>query len=187
MGEAVLKIKPVAFEEYLQTEPDSPVKREYVDGQLHALAGAGDTHSRIVTNLIGHLWGAARGGDCRVYASDMKLQIRTQTIHRFYYPDVMVTCYPEDNHEFYKVSPCLIAEVLSPSTRNVDKREKLLAYQGVPTLQSYLLIEPGECYVEHYRRDEEGAWWYHELRGSGTVKLVCPELELSLADIYEGL
>ena len=38
-------------------------------------------------------------------------------------------------------SPCLIVEVLSESTARIDRREKLLAYQSLPSLQAYLLVE----------------------------------------------
>ncbi len=62
-------------EEYLASEPTSPVKREYVHGRVYALAGASDRHVRLVTNLVGLLWLSARGTGCRVYASDMKLWV----------------------------------------------------------------------------------------------------------------
>ena len=186
MGEAVLKLQPLSEEAYLSHELHSALKHEYVDGQIYALAGAADRHNRVSMNIAGHLWGASRGGPCRVYTNDMKVRIQTDLTSRFYCPDVMVTCDPNDTEDFFKTSPCLIAEVLSPSTQGTDRREKLFAYQSVPSLNYYLIVDPDERFVELYRRDERG-WWYHEFRGDGVVKLGCPQLELSLAQIYEGL
>ena len=186
MGEAVLKLQPLSEEAYLSAERCSALKHEYVDGQVYALAGAADRHNLISMNIAGYLWGASRGGPCRVYSSDMKVRVQNDLTSRFYYPDVMVTCDPDDTEDYFKVSPCLIAEILSPSTQGTDRREKLFAYQSVPSLNYYLIVEPDERFVELYRRDAQG-WWYHEFREDGVLKLECPKLELSLAQIYEGL
>ena len=186
MGEAVLKLQPLSEEDYLSAERCSAIKHEYVDGHVYALAGAADRHNLVSMNIAGRLWQASRGGPCRVYTSDMKVRIQTDITSRFYYPDVMVTCDPADTEDYFKTLPCLIAEVLSPSTRGTDRREKLFAYQSIPNLDYYLIVDPDERLVELYRRDERG-WWYHEFRGDGVVKLGCPGLELSLEHIYEGL
>jgi len=187
MGEAALKLKPVSTEEYLRSEEYSPVKREYVDGWVCALAGVRDRHNRVAGNVYFRLRQAIGVGACRAYVSDIKLRIRTERGERFYYPDVMVTCDPKDTHDLYKVSPCLLVEVLSPSTEGSDRREKLFAYQTLPTLRDYLIVDPEARYVERYRRDEEDGWWYHEYRESGTLKLPYVGFELTLDDIYEGL
>lgn len=186
MGEAVLKLQPLSEEVYLDTERHSSVKHEYVDGQVYALAGAADRHNRIAGNLFFRLRGAAGVEPCRVYMNDMKVRIQNDLTSRFYYPDVMVTCDPDDTEDYFKTSPCLLAEVLSPSTQGTDRREKLLAYQSIPSLTHYLIVEPEMRFVELYRRDERG-WWYHEFRNDGVVKLGCPVLELPLEHIYEGL
>ena len=86
-----------------------------------------------------------------------------------------------------KPSPSLLVEVMSPSTASVDRREKLLAYQGIPELRDYLIVSAEERYLERYRRDPEEGWWYHEYRRDGTVKLPYLGLNLTLDDIYEGL
>ena len=190
MGEAVLKLQPLSAENYLDNERQSTVRHEYVDGQVYALAGAADRHNLIAGNIFFRLRGAAGVNPCRVYMNDMKVRIQTDLTSRFYYPDVMVTCDPDDTEDYFKTSPCLIAEVLSPSTQGVDRREKLLAYQSIPSLEYYLIVEPDERFVELYRFEKQGdarGWWYHEFRGDGVVKLGCPKLELPLDDIYEGL
>ena len=187
MGEAALKLKALSSEDYLCEEATRALKHEYVDGQVYALAGATDRHNRVVTNISGHLWLATRGRACSTYTSDMKLRVQTELAHRFYYPDVMVTCAEGDAHELYKIAPSLLVEVMSPSTASVDRREKLLAYQNIPELRDYLIVSAGKRYLERYRRDDTEGWWYHEYRQDGTVKLPYLNLELTLDDIYEGL
>ena len=42
--------------------------------------------------------------------------------------------------------------------------------------------------VECHWRDEAGRWWQAEAVGpEGVVPVPCPEVELTLAQIYEGL
>ncbi len=174
----------MSVEEYLRSEAASPVKREYVAGRVYALAGASDRHVRLVTNLVGLLWWAARGTPCRVYASDMKLRVGPD---RFYYPDVMVVCDPEDREEYYKTRPCFVAEVLSPATEATDRREKLVAYQSLESLGGYLLASSEEPAVDYYWRDHSGQWWRSELRGAGSFRVDCLGAEIRLEDLYEGL
>lgn len=186
MGEAALELKKVSAEQYLAEEQARAYKCEYVDGQVYAFAGATDRHNRVIMNVSGHLWTATRRGPCQTYTTDMKLRIQTNLTHRFYYPDVMVACKEGDTHQLYKTAPSLLVEVMSPSTVNTDRREKLPAYQSIPELHDYLVIDPDERYVERYRRDAE-SWWVHEYRDDGVIKLPYLGLELTLNDIYEGL
>lgn len=187
MGEAALKLGALSAAQYLVEEQARPYKCEYVDGQVYAFAGATDRHNRVVTNVSGHLWVATRQGPCQAYSSDMKLRVRTDFTHRFYYPDVIVVCEQGDADKLYKVAPSLLVEVISPSTASTDRREKRVAYQSIPELGDYLIIDPDERYAEHYRRDAEEGWWYHEYREDGVIALPYLNLELTLNDIYEGL
>ena len=119
-------------DEYLEGEVHAVVRHEYVDGEVYAIAGAGEQHNRIALNIAFQLRSSARGGQCGVFMSDMKLRINSG--ERFYYPDVMLVCHGTDDNTHYKESPCLIAEVLSPSTEATDRREKWLAYKDINSL-----------------------------------------------------
>jgi Uma2 family endonuclease len=56
----------IGIENYLAGELLSPVRHEYVAGQVYAMAGAGERHHRIALNLAYQLRAAARGGPCGV-------------------------------------------------------------------------------------------------------------------------
>ena len=125
-------------EQYLQMEEHSIVKHEYVDGQILAMAGASDAHVTIAGNLFTLLRSHVRGSGCRVYISDMKARI--ESLNRFYYPDVMVTCDPNDQETpTYKRFPILIVEVLSESTEAFDRGDKFADYQEITSLHEYVL------------------------------------------------
>jgi Uma2 family endonuclease len=103
-----------------------------------------------------------------------------------YYPDVQVVCDPADTEQMYTTSPCVVVEVLSPSTASIDLREKVLAYRRIESLQAYVIVYRDERRVMRHYRDG-GTWWDAELSGEGIVPFPCPELELTLAEIYRGL
>jgi len=181
---ALTPVPLLGVDDYLRLEEASTTRHEYVGGELYGLAGASDRHNRICLNIAARLWAAARGGPCRVYTSDMMLRVAEDV---FYYPDVQVVCDPEDGEQGYESRPCLVVEVLSPSTEAIDRREKLLAYRRLSSLRAYVLVYRDERRVARYWREEQDAWWPAEVHGEGRVPFPCPELELSLAEIYEGL
>jgi len=176
-------------EAYLEAEKLSEIRHEYLAGTVHAMSGASRRHNRI-TGAIYRLLAdrlAGRGGPCEVYMEGVKVRIRTAINEFFYYPDVMLGCDPEDRHEFYLEKPSLIFEVLSPSTDQIDRREKLLAYQTIPSLDHYLIVSQDERRVEWIRR--EGKAWTAELLEAAGDRLVFEQhgIELTLAEIYEGI
>ena len=144
-------------DEYLNMEVESPVKHEYIDGQIYAMAGASDPHVTIALNLATLLRSHVRGSGCRVYISDMK--VRIESLNRFYYPDVLVTCDSRDlETATYKRFPTLIVEVLSDSTEAFDRGDKFADYQALESLREYILINTKRQRVECFRRNDEGLW-----------------------------
>ena len=172
--------------DYLAGEQLSEIRHEYIAGQVYAMAGAGEAHNRISLNLAFHLRAATRGTPYAVFVSDMK--VRLEQHDTFYYPDVLLTCEPTDRESLYKTAPCLIAEVLSPSTELTDRREKLLAYRSLPALRYYLLVAQDRPQVELYRRDADGGW-QHAVLTEGLLAFDCGglDLRLTLADLYEDV
>lgn len=171
--------------EYLDGEPLSDIRHEYVDGEIYAMAGAGEAHNLIAGNVFSKLRNLVRGGPCRVFISDMKLHVATW--NAFYYPDVMVICDPGDAQSLYKQNPSLVVEVLSPSTESIDRREKMLAYRTLPSLREYLLIAQDRRHVELYRRAADDSWMLTTLAEAGTVPLDCVQASLTLDEVYEDV
>ena len=181
------KHQVISIDEYLEGELRSDIRHEYLGGEVYAMAGAGEKHNRIAGNLFFHLRAASRGKACGVFINDMKLRIDASDA--FYYPDVLVSCDPADTQPLFKSLPCLLVEVLSPSTEVIDRREKLLAYRKLPTLRHYLLVSQEQRAVQWHQRDADGQWLISDLQGSGVLVLDCPGLAVtvSLDDIYEDV
>jgi Uma2 family endonuclease len=176
----------LSVEEYLELEKTSSVKHEYVAGEIHAMTGASGRHNRIAGNIFAALWNAARGGACRVFQSDMKVRAADDV---FYYPDILVACdEPPEDPYYVEPGPCLVVEVVSPSTEATDRREKLAAYKRMPTLKAYLIVFQERQWVERHFRDEDGVWHKADLVDEGRFPVPCPpDAWLSLDEVYEGL
>jgi Uma2 family endonuclease len=184
MAERVTPHHPLTIEEYLKLEESATIRHEYVGGEVFAMVGATKRHNRIIGNIFGRLWEAARGGDCRVYSESVKLRVADDVI---YYPDVMVACGPEGDDPLIEDDPCLVVEVVSPSTETTDRREKLAAYKRMPGLRAYLIVSQGRRWVESHLRSDDGVWRRGDLVDEGRFPVPCPETDFSLAEIYEGL
>lgn len=187
MGMAEPAFQRMSVEEYLRTEPDSPVKREYVNGFVYPLrgqAGTSDAHDSILGNIFFRLFPLARAVGCRAYTADMR--VRSADGSSYFYPDATVTCEPRREDARFKVAPCLLVEVLSRSTAHNDRNAKYHAYTALPSLQTYLIAEQRERRVYVYQRTE-GGWQMTEYAGEGTIPLPCLNAELSLDDVYDGV
>jgi Uma2 family endonuclease len=183
MSEAY-QIEPISVEEYLRLEETSEIRHEYVGGYLYAMTGASWRHNKIINNFNTRIFDSADDQGCLVGTSEVKLQVSESVI---YYPDLLVSCDPEDRNAYVARSPCLVVEVLSPSTERTDRREKLLSYVQIPTLRAYLVVHQDKRLVERNWRDNETDAWRTQLISGGVVPLPCPDVELTVEDIYRKL
>ena len=165
--------------EYLDWENQQEIRHELVDGYLYAMTGASLRHDEIAMNLAAALHAHLAGGLCRVYKSDIKVQVA----NNFYYPDIIVRCGDGQPmiSEFSLVDPKVIIEVLSPSTQRFDRGDKRLAYQQIPSLTDYVLVSQDAQFVEHFSGDGSVV----TLRDNGELlSLESLQFSIQLADIY---
>jgi len=176
---AVLKDNPISVEDYLQGELISDIKHEYIDGHVYAMAGASTNHGRIASNVSGELRQHLKNLPCDVLIADFKVNVNR---HKFFYPDVVVICDSNNADVYYTEKPLLIVEVLSNSTQRKDRTLKRLAYQSLPSLQEYVLIEQDFVDVEVSRRSVN--WDSHHYFLSDEVYFESLDLKLLVTEIY---
>jgi len=181
MGLAKLKTK-ITVDEYLESERLSPVKREYVDGEVYAMAGGTDNHNLIAGDLYVLLVNHLRNSICQPFIGDIKVQVAR---HVYYYPDLLVSCEENPPDPYFRNQPVLIVEVSSPSTERVDRTEKLLYYLQMPSLREYVLIDQHRMNVEIHRREANGGWiTYYFNENADNVELTSVDLSIPLVDLY---
>ena len=102
-------------------------------------------------------------------------------------PDVGVDCGQRDPDGYKAEAPRLVAEVLSPSTRDFDSIGKLAEYRNVAGLDYILFVEPNEPLVRTWTRD--GLEWRESRLTDLDATLDLPTLaaSLPLRTIYEGV
>lgn len=174
-------------EEYLQIERISPIKHEYLQGQIVAMAGASKAHVIITGNLSALMVNHLRGTSCISYSTDIK--VRLPTLNLFYYPDLAVTCDEQDrnSNEDFILHPKLIIEILSNSTEAFDRGDKFADYKTIPELEEYLLVHQHQVLVERFHRRTDSLWVPHIYRAGDQVDLVSIKLSFAIASLYETL
>jgi Uma2 family endonuclease len=146
-------------QEYLDFERSSPLRHEYADGELFAMAGGTLEHSAIAANILGELRNALRGRGCRVLTSDMRIKIAAT--RRYVYPDGAVICARpefEDEQRDTLLNPRVIVEVLSDSSEAYDRGDKFAQYRTLPSLEEYVLASQKAPRIEVFTRQPDGSW-----------------------------
>jgi Uma2 family endonuclease len=174
-----------AIEEYLRLEEYSNVKHEYHDGQIYAMAGGTPEHGAMAMRVGAALVGQLRGQRCSVYSSDVRVRVVSTGLDT--YPDLSVVCGEEQRDTEDRnaiINPIVLVEVLSPSTEEYDRGEKLEHYHKIASLQEVVLVSHRETRVDVWRREESGAWRARSFGAGETAHLSSIECTLDIDELY---
>jgi Uma2 family endonuclease len=174
-------------EDYLEIERISPIKHEYLQGQMVAMAGASKAHVIITGNLSALLVNHLRGIGCIPYASDMK--VRLPALSLFYYPDLAVTCDDRDRRsdEDFILHPKLVIEVLSDSTEAFDRGDKFADYKSILEFEEYVLIHQKQILVEQFQRKSDNLWMPQIYRAGDAIEFSSIGFSCPTAALYENV
>lgn len=180
---ALLKLKTkISVEDYLESEKISPVRHEFVEGEVFAMAGTSNNHSRICINITTALSNHLRDSKCEPFAGETKVRVTKKV---YYYPDILVSCDEDDEDSYFRNNPILTIEVTSPSTEHIDRREKLLFYQQMPSVQEYAIVSQNKMKAEVHRRQSNGGWiTYYFDESDAEIEFQSVKLTLPITEIY---
>ncbi|MFO5526512.1 MAG: Uma2 family endonuclease [Cuspidothrix sp.] len=173
-------------QEFLEWEELQEIKYEYLDGEVFAMTGGTIPHSAIALNLASALKSHLRGSQCFALMSDAKVGISEKGY--FFYPDVVLSCHPQDKQaiKFFQF-PCLIVEVLSPSTEGYDRGKKFEQYRKISTLQEYVLIDSQKIGLDCFRLNDRGFWELHPFVEGEEVHFTSVDFRFPLSLVYEDV
>src|SRR4051794_36883964 len=137
MTMAAEELSWASFEEYLLREQAASRRHEFVGGRVYVMAGGSERHDLVTGLVYERLPPRARREGCRPFTSNRLVRAGDAG----YYPDVLIVC-GNAVDRLYENDAALIVEVSSPSTVDVDRREKAAAYAQLPSLRLYILIDP---------------------------------------------
>jgi Uma2 family endonuclease len=128
------------YADYRRLEGESPLKLEYSDGEIFAMAGGTPEHGALAMQFV-RLISARLPVSCTVYSSDVKIRVAASDLAT--YPDVSIVCGPaahaaDDPNAI--TNPRFLVEVTSPSTEDYDRGEKLSQYKQLASLEAVFLV-----------------------------------------------
>jgi Uma2 family endonuclease len=175
----------MTFAEFIAWENAQPERHEFYRGETFAMVGGSARHNRVILNLASRIGDHLTGTPCQVFAESMKVQLADDGI---LYPDVMVTCGKADAGDEQTITdPKLVIEVLSPSTKGYDKRDKFILYRSLASLREYALIDPAERRVEVFTLAEAGAWLLTDQTKAATLTLGSIDFKLPMELLFRGV
>ena len=165
-------------------------KWQLIEGSLYAMAGGAIRHARIISSLAFALHRRLQGGACEVFIAHANV-VHEETYFSSY-PDVLVRWgAPPLDLEREITDPTACFEVLSPSTKRLDRGGKLLAYHQTPSLRHAVLVFAEEVRIEAWTRVEGGepnAFLETVLRRRGDLlDLEALGVSIPLEEIYAGV
>lgn len=178
-------VSSMSVAEFFRWQEHQPERYELVGGQpLRMMAGARTAHNTIVINLLSELRTQLRGSGCYPLNGDSSLETYPGQIRR---PDGGIDCGPYDPEGLKATAPRMVAEVLSPSTRDFDTFDKVREYQSVAGLDYIVLIEPNAPEAVMWVRSGEG--WTVERAAGLDAELAMPGIgvTLRLSELYDGV
>jgi Uma2 family endonuclease len=159
--------------QFLDWRPEE-LRAEWVDGEVILVAPANDGHDSLeiwLTAILKLFLDESELGELR---SDMFVRFAQR--HRLRVPDLMVIA--NDHRDRIRQTiiegpPDVIFEIISPDSRNRDRRAKYLEYEAVG-VREYWIIDPlvqrVDCYVLHgkaYQQTNEIKGWLPSVVLSG--------------------
>jgi Uma2 family endonuclease len=173
-------------EEYFAWEEQQLERHEYIGGEVYAMTGGTVNHSEVAMNFGVLLKTHLQGRGCKTLNSDCRVNIVRS--NDYVHPDVSVTCDDRDKTTpQYITYPCLIIEVLSPSTASYDRGDKFTMYRRNPVLQDYVLASADKMSIDLFHKDEQGKWDILNYQAGELVELASIDLSFPIEDVYQEI
>jgi Uma2 family endonuclease len=189
MSEAILtepSVTTVEFDAFLDSQQDDS-SWELVAGRIVAMTNPTEVHEQMASNIGAPLKLAMDPIGCPVYQGGIGVQ-RSDLPNGTYRmrPDVVVRCGRLGTRNFI-TDPLVVVEVLSPSTIDVDRGDKLHFYKAQPTLRHIVLVYQDQMRTEHYRKTDEG--WPLEVltKPDDLLNFEAVRFNIKLEQVYFGV
>jgi Uma2 family endonuclease len=153
---------PTTPDEFLRWEGGGDFRWELVDGEAIRLPKDGTrAHATIAASLVIEIM--EKVDESEFLAGTSLLAVKTPAGIRM--PDVVVDIAGGDGSALSAIAPVLIAEIISPWSRERDLGDKSTDYGGIPSLRHYLVFEQDEPRLWLWSRKSDGEWQGPEIFG----------------------
>jgi Uma2 family endonuclease len=184
--EAIMNVRPdlrmskTAFIEWSAAEGE---RCELVEGRAVMMPRPSRAHALIVMNLAMLLRAKLDPRQWDV-VFEFGLETGPDTLR---YRDIVVDRAGEPDKSYTATSPVLLAEVLSPSTAEIDLGDKAAEYLRIPSLLAYLVLSQDEPKVWLYLRTNSHLQAPERVSGTdAAIHVTELDLDLPMSGIYVG-
>ncbi len=145
-------------------------------------------HGQIISNLHILLGMVSKTKNIKIYSQGTFVYV--EITGNSFLPDLFFTnaANQQKKDKQTLLNPLSVFEVLSNSTKKIDKVNKLDEYQQIESVLEYILIDQYKPHVTIHRRISENMWKQEFLTSmSSAIHLESIDYSISLAEIYDGV
>lgn len=124
--------------------------------QITDMAGASPEHSLVIVNFVSAIRKQLRNSTCYVYSDNVQYKFKTDDGEsRTVIPDASINCRTKSRRgNTFLDTPRFVLEVLSPTTEQYDRTEKMEIYRQ-QEIEEYWIVDWRKKEVEIYELDYE--------------------------------
>jgi Uma2 family endonuclease len=177
------KLPTMSLDEFLEWDDGTDTHYELYDGRPVPMNPPIAPHARMMM-LVGLALERRLRGGCATYGGGGVGVIKPDDKMNYRVPDVMVSC--TDSRKQWVESPRLIVEILSPSTKRVDAREKLAFYGDMDSVDEIMLVWVDKRRVDLWQREPD-RWVVRSFIGSSSLPLRTTTEPVPLDEVFAPL
>lgn len=156
---------------------------ELENGRVIAMPSESFAHVLAKGSALGTINMEIRRADIQYFALPNGMAVRIDD-KRCYEPDALVAPLPRPAAKTLEISnPVIVVEVLSTWSLRRDLTTKVVGYAKVSTIEHYVVVDPDERLVLHFRRKGDVLLPPEEPLTEGTLRLDPPGLDVPVADM----
>jgi len=187
MSEGARRLHRYTYEDYRVLEEHSPVKHEFLDGEIYAMAGGTPEHAALAMAVATAL-GKQLPGGCRLFSSDLRVRVAETTLTT--YPDLTVVCGAIARDAVDRLSvtnPSLIVEITSDGSEDYDRGDKQGHFLRIATLRAYVVVSHREPRIDLWSRGDDGTWIHSTATAGQAIDIPTPRCALSVDEVFRGV
>lgn len=189
----VLRV-PATFEEYLNFAEQCEYNVEYVNGEILSMSQASLPHESLVARLSA-IFNNLFDDDNTLTICSSNIKIHVAATGNSFNADVSIIKgepdylrLPSGNLSTVEVqNPILIVEILSKSTQEYDRTNKLENYKLLPSLQQVLFVSQDQPLVSSYLRSDTPGLWLNTSARALTESIAVLDKRVGLGEVYKKM
>ena len=181
---------PASEDDFFALADELPFKIEYHESEIVTMGLTTPWHEVLVANLIVILNTVFSLEESMfILGSNAGIQI-PKFEGGYYLPDITVvkgTFELKEDSNCIITNPYIVVEVLSKSTAQHDRGDKLPEYKHLESLQQIILVSQDKMEVESYTRTDQPNTWLNQTFTDAAESLTVHQSAILLKDIYRRI